>query len=217
MAAYYYLPHKRKWEPARGQGQSQPDGKRRMSIVEIKVTLEDVEPTVTRTLQVPADIRLDRLHLALQAAMGWTNSHLYMFEAGSATWGLPDPAFPGDDLPANKTTLWQVIEDTGKKSINYIYDFGDDWRHTLKIGKISDPIPGDLYPKLTEITGKCPPEDVGGLPGYEQFLEAIDDPAHPEHDEIKEWCGGTFDPNHPETDELKLEVLKLAKKWKPRK
>jgi len=188
-----------------------------MSIIEIRVTLEDIEPAVTRTLQVPAGIRLDRLHLTLQAAMGWTNSHLYMFEAGGATWGLPDPGFGGDDLPADKSTLREVIEDTGKKSISYIYDFGDDWRHTLKIGKISDPVPRELYPRLTEVTGKCPPEDIGGLPGYEQFLDAIADPAHPEHDELKEWYGGTFDPNHPETDELKLEVLKLAKKWKPRK
>jgi len=96
-----------------------------MNIIEIKVTLEDIEPAVTRTLQVPVDIRLDRLHLTLQAAMGWTNSHLYMFEAARATWGVPDPDFGGDDLPANKSTLWDVIKDTGKKTINYIYDFGD--------------------------------------------------------------------------------------------
>ncbi len=74
-----------------------------MSIIEIKVTLEDIKPAVTRTLQVPADIRLDWLHQTLQAAMGWTNSHLYMFEADRATWGIADPDFGGEDLPANKT------------------------------------------------------------------------------------------------------------------
>lgn len=188
-----------------------------MSIIEIKVTLEDVEPVVTRTLQVPADIRLDRLHLTLQAAMGWSNSHLYMFEAAQATWGLADPEFGGEDLPANKTTLSQVVEDTGKKTINYIYDFGDSWEHKVKIGKITDPVLGELYPRLTEVAGKCPPEDIGGFPGYEHFLEAIADPEHPEHEELKSWYGDTFDPNQPETDELKLDVLKLAKKWKPKK
>ena len=132
-----------------------------MSIIEIKVTLQDIEPAVTRTLQVPADIRLDRLHLTLQVAMGWTNSHLYMFEAARATWGIADPDFGGEDLPANKTTLGQVIEDTGKKTINYIYDFGDNWEHRIKIGRITDPVPGELYPRLIEVTGKCPPEDVG--------------------------------------------------------
>jgi hypothetical protein len=188
-----------------------------MSIIEIKVTLEGIEPAVTRTLQVPADIRLDRLHLALQAAMGWTNSHLYMFEADRATWGVPDPGFGGEDLPANKTTLGQVIEDTGKKTIAYIYDFGDNWEHRIKIGRITDPVPGELYPRLTEVTGKCPPEDIGGFPGYYEFLDAMADTKHPEHDHLKDWYGGTFDPDQPETDELKLEVLKLAKRWKPRK
>jgi len=188
-----------------------------MHIIEIKATLNDIEPKVTRVLQVPADIRLDRLHLTLQAALGWTNSHLYMFEAARTTWGVPDPDFGGDELPANKTTLSEVIEDTRQKTINYIYDFGDNWEHRIKIGKITDPVPGDLYPRLIEVAGKCPPEDVGGFPGYCEFLDAIADPKHPEHENLKEWFGDTFDPNQPETDELKLEVLKLAKRWKPRK
>lgn len=188
-----------------------------MSIIEIKVTLEYIEPAVIRTLQVPSTIRLDRLHLTLQAAMGWTNSHLYMFEAGGATWGMPDPDFGGDDLPANKTILAELIEDTGTRTIRYIYDFGDSWEHKLQIGKITDPVPGELYPRLTEISGRCPPEDVGGFPGYEEFLDAMVYPKHPEHARLTEWYGGTFDPNAPDTDELSFEVLKLAKRWKPKK
>ena len=112
---------------------------------------------------VPANIRLDRLRLTLQAAMGWTNSHLYPFEAGQATWGLPDPDFGSEDLPANKHTLWDVIEDTGRKTIHYIHDFGDDWEHKIKIGKFSDPVPGELHPRLIKVTGRCPPEDIGGF------------------------------------------------------
>ena len=188
-----------------------------MSIIEIKVTLEHIEPAVTRTLQVPSNIRLDRLHLTLQAAMGWTNSHLYMFEAARATWGLPDPDFGGEDLPANKTTLAEMIEDTGANTISYLYDFGDSWEHKITITSISDPVPGNLYPRLTEVSGKCPPEDVGGLTGYEEFLEGMADPKHPEHSNLKDWYGGPFDPNTPETDELRLQVLKLAKRWKPKK
>lgn len=110
-----------------------------------------------------------------------------------------------------------MIEDTHQKTINYIYDFGDNWEHRIQIGKIIDPVPDDLYPRLIEVVGKCPPEDVGGFPGYCEFLEAIADPKHPEHENLKEWLGDTFDPNQPETDELKLEVLKLAKRWKTRK
>lgn len=188
-----------------------------MSIVELKVTLEDIEPVVTRTLQVPVDTRLDRLHLILQAAMGWTNTHLYMFEADGVTWGLPDPDFGSDDLPVSKSTLLDVLEDTGVRTLRYIYDFGDNWEHSIRIGKITDPVPGELYPRLTKVTGRCPPEDVGGFPGYEEFLAAIADPEHPEHAQMKRWCGGAFDPNIPEADELTFEVLKLAKRWKPRK
>ena len=188
-----------------------------MSIIEIKVTLEYIEPAVTRTLQVPTDIRLDRLHLTLQAAMGWTNSHLYMFVAEGATWGVPDPDFGGDDLPANKTTLADVLEDTGARSIRYIYDFGDSWEHKLEIGPVTDPVPGDLYPRLTEIAGRCPPEDVGGFPGYEEFVDAMADPKHPENAHLKEWYGGPFDAKTPPVDELRFEVLRLAKRWKPNK
>ncbi|MDU8914183.1 plasmid pRiA4b ORF-3 family protein [Aestuariicoccus sp. MJ-SS9] len=188
-----------------------------MSIIELKITLEYIEPAVTRTLQVPADIRLDRLHLTIQAAMGWTNSHLYRFEAAGATWGLADPNFGGNDLPPNKTALAELIEDTGVKTINYLYDFGDSWDHKIEIGKISDPMPGELYPRLTDVRGRCPPEDVGGFSGYEEFLEAMGDPKHPEHVDLKSWYGGDFDPNLPDTDELRLEVLKLAKRWKPKK
>jgi len=188
-----------------------------MSIIEIKVTLEDIEPAVTRILQLPADIRLDRLHLALQAAMGWTNSHLYKFEAGGAAWGHPDPDFRTNDLPADKTTLSEVIENTGRKTITYFYDFGDSWEHKVKVIRTFEPVPGEVYPRLTGVSGKCPPEDVGGIPGYYEFLDAIADPEHPEHEDLKSWYGATFDPNLPDTEELQLEVLKLAKRWKPKK
>ncbi len=187
-----------------------------MSIVELKIILEDIEPEVARTLQVPLDIRLDQLHLSVQAAMGWTNSHLYAFTAGGANWGLPDPDF-GEDLPANKTTLGEVIEHAGVKVLDYIYDFGDGWEHTIKIGKFTDPVAGELYPRLTEAAGTCPPEDVGGVPGYYAFMEAIADPDHPEHDDLTDCYGESFDPVQPGTDDLKLEVLKLAERWKPKR
>ena len=90
------------------------------------------------------------------------------------------------------------------------------WEHSLSVGKVTDAVPGDLYPRLTDISGRCPPEDVGGIPGYEEFLEAMADPEHPEHADLQEWYGATFDPIVPPADELRLEVLKLAKRWKPK-
>lgn len=109
-----------------------------------------------------------------------------------------------------------MIEDTGAGTISYFYDFGDNWKHKIKIGKISDLLPGELYTRLTDIAGRCPQEDVGGAPGYEEFRIAMADPTHPEHDDLRAWYGGDFDPNDPDGDKLHLDVLKLAKRWKPK-
>lgn len=193
-----------------------------MNIIELKVTLEYIEPAVTRTLQVPADIRLDRLHLTIQAAMGWQNAHLYQFCIGepyqweAERWVAPDFVDSPNDLPADKTTLDQAVSKAGEAGLTYLYDFGDDWEHHLELGETSKPEPGQLYPRLTDITGTCPPEDIGGPPGYEMFVAAMADPKHPEHADLKDWYGDTFNPNTSARDELTLEVLKLAKRWKPK-
>ena len=97
------------------------------------------------------------------------------------------------------------------------YDFGDDWRHVLTIEATHEPTLGHLYPRLVEIEGRGPPEDVGGFPGYECFLDATADPDHLEHDDMIARHGEPFDPAVPLADELCLNVLELGKKWKPRK
>lgn len=180
------------------------------TVARLSVTLEDVEPKVSRRLDVPADIRLDRLHLVLQAAMGWTNSHLYAIRAGDVGWGIPDPDWPDGPLDARKATLWGVVEDTGAKTLRYIYDFGDNWEHVIMIERFLDPDPAATYPVLNAASGRCPPEDVGGFPGYEEFLAAIADPSHERHAEIKEWWPADFDPAVAPVDDLKSAVADLA-------
>lgn len=86
-------------------------------VVTITVILEDVEPLVRRKLIVPLNLRLDRLHLVLQAIFGWTNSHLYEFRYHDIGWGLRDPDFGSDVHDASKVTLLDVLEDTGARSI----------------------------------------------------------------------------------------------------
>lgn len=188
-----------------------------MIIVQLTITLEGIKPVVTRVVEVPADIRLDRLHLIIQAAIGWENSHLYEFVSGAKRWGVPDLQFDTDALPVAKASLAELINAAASVPIRYVYDFGDDWVHRLEALTVGEPTLGHLYPRLINITGRCPPEDVGGLPGYEHFLSVIGDPDHPEHDDLTDWAGGPYDPHIPESDELRLEVLKLAKKWKPKK
>src|SRR5579872_3705458 len=138
------------------------------TIARLKITLDAVKPAVVRRIEVPFDIRLDRLHLTIQAAMGWTNSHLYEIRARDVGWSTPDfyAGWAGDFLDARKARLDEVLADLGTKKLCYLYDVGDGWEHTIKVERLTDPEPGKLYPRLIEASGRCPPEDVGGPWGY---------------------------------------------------
>jgi hypothetical protein len=183
------------------------------AIARLKVTLDDVEPKVVRRIEVPIDIKLDRLHLTLQAALGWTNSHLYEIRARDVRWGLPDPDWPDGPLDARKARLVDALGDVGTKTLRYLYDFGDGWEHTIKIERLMDPEPDVAYPRLIEAVGRCPPEDVGGPWGYDEFIQALNDPDHERHDEMRQWAGEEFDPNFLDADALKADVVALAKRW----
>ena len=180
----------------------------------LKITLNDVKPAVLRRVEVPLGIRLDRLHLTIQAAMGWTNSHLYELRAGDVGWSTPypDADWADDFLDASKARLGDVLEDIGTKKLVYLYDFGDGWEHTIMIERLADPEPGMLYPRLTGVNGRCPPEDCGGPWGYAELLAAIKDPKHERHSELTEWIGDDFDPD-ADASELTAQVASLAKSW----
>jgi hypothetical protein len=187
-------------------------------IVRLKITLDDVEPKVTRQLVVPLGIRLDRLHAVIQVAVGWTNTHLWEFRARGCGWGLPDPDWADGPLDARKATLYDVVEDTGAKTLKYLYDFGDGWEHTVKLEKVFEAGPADraACPMLLAASGRCPPEDVGGPSGYAEFLEAINDRQHERHAEMTQWYGNDFDPTIVQTDYINEAFAKLAKRWAPR-
>ena len=187
------------------------------SLAVLKITLDDVEPKVMRRIVVSADIRLDRLHLAIQAAMGWTNSHLYEFRIGGAGWGEPDPdgIYVGP-LDAKKGRLRAVLADAGSKTFGYLYDFGDCWSHTVKLEKIVPMIEGEPALLLLDAIGRCPPEDCGGSSGYERLLEILANPDHEEHDETITWCGGPFDPTRADFSALEAAVDLIARRWAPR-
>jgi Plasmid pRiA4b ORF-3-like protein len=146
--------------------------------VRIKVTLEDVKPEVMRCLVVPLTLRLDRLHLTLQAAFGWTNSHLFEFLAGEGRWGIPDPDgdFGPQPIDARKTRLSNIVHETGAKTIHYLYDFGDSWDHVIKLEKWFDNTTMEGLPLLLEAASRCPPEDVGGASGYAEYSTPLATP-----------------------------------------
>jgi hypothetical protein len=174
-------------------------------------------PNVVRRVEVPFDILLSDLHLVIQAAMPWWNYHLYEFRVRNQRWGLPDPDFDWPDMPrvqpAKGTSLAELTAATGAKTFTYVYDFGDDWEHKVKIEKTCEPAPGIIYPRLIEASGRCPPEDVGGPWGYAEYLEAMADPAHERHAEMVEWRGPSFDPAVADVTGIEKGLAKLAKRW----
>lgn len=161
-------------------------------IYQLKVTLQEVKPPIWRRIQVRANTTLPRLHDAIQVAMGWTDSHLHRFIVGDVEYGLPDPDFEDDMRSEQRVKLAQVVT-TEKDWVGYEYDFGDSWTHKIVLERILPPDPAVHYPRCLAGQRACPPEDVGGVGGYAEFLEAIRDTEHPEHDAMLEWCGGVFD------------------------
>ena len=163
------------------------------SVHQLKITLTGIRPPIWRRLQVSSSINLRRLHDVIQAAMGWTQSHLYQFQVGDVEFGEPDDEFGMPIRSAKSTSLRKIAPEPGAV-FSYEYDFGDSWQHRIEVEKVLPPEPGVRYPRC--LTGKraCPPEDVGGIWGYAEFLQAIRDLKHPEHTELLEWAGGAFDP-----------------------
>jgi len=176
-------------------------------IAQIKVSLQDVEPAIWRRLEVPAEIKLARLHVALQAAMGWQDYHLHAFRIGDIEYGLPDPDYEPMGVPLKddrRATLRSLV--SVGESFVYEYDFGDGWEHEILVEAVLAPRPRTRYPRVVDGARACPPEDVGGPPGYEGFLEAVGDPRHAEHDSMLDWAGGSFDAEAFDTDAANREL-----------
>jgi hypothetical protein len=136
-------------------------------------------------------------------------------QRGGVGWSTPypDADWADDFIDARKARLGDILEDIGTKTLKYLYDFGDGWEHTIKVERLIDPEPGILYPRLIEAKGHCPPEDVGGPWGYGEFLEAIADPSHERHRELKEWFADDFNPHVVDVDRLSEDVAELAQRW----
>jgi hypothetical protein len=167
-------------------------------IYQLKITLIGMEPTIWRRIQVE-DCTLNMLHYYIQEAMGWTNSHLHQFRIGKTLYADPnlmEESF--DELDCKDTTVTSLSDilprDRKRFRFIYEYDFGDSWEHEILFEGHLPAEPGVRYPRCVEGERACPPEDVGGVWGYAEFLEAIADPKHDQHDELREWVGGRFNP-----------------------
>jgi hypothetical protein len=169
-------------------------------VYQFKITLKGSSPPIWRRIHV-RDGALDKLHEHIQTAMGWTNSHLHHFHIGEQLYGDPDLMQENfDDLgyeDSINTKISDILPRSGKHfQFDYEYDFGDSWHHDVLFKGCVRAEPGGRYPICVEGGRACPPEDVGGVWGYEEFLEAIADPNHERHEEFLGWIGGCSIPKH---------------------
>ena len=180
-------------------------------IYQLKITLAHSKPPIWRRVLVPGDVTLEHLHYIIQVAMGWTNYHLHQFIVHGIYFGVPNPDY-FDYMEMNderRFRLNQIADKEGSR-FRYEYDFGDGWMHTLLVEKILEPDPSGQVPVCIKGRRACPPEDVGGVWGYGNFLEAIGDPDHPEHEDYVRWIGGAFDPEAFDLEETNLLLQELA-------
>jgi hypothetical protein len=171
------------------------------------VTLGGIRPPIWRRLVVPASIELAQLHRVIQAAMGWFGGHLHAFITAMDEYGPPNP-FGGEELFTDYTgmPLHIVMQEPGHR-IRYDYDFGDGWEHEILLEKV---LP-EKVDRVSCLKGKraCPPEDVGGVPGYYMLLDAIKHPDRPDSEDYLEW-NGDFDPEEFSVERVNQRLARLA-------
>ncbi len=182
------------------------------TVHQLKITLRDTKPPIWRRVLVPSDYNLNQVHAVIQVAMGWSNSHLHQFEVGGEYYSAPEFELDemGDEVLDEYRYRLRSVVPHERMRANYLYDFGDSWDHAVVVEKVL-PAEADLkYPRCLAARRACPPDDVGGTWGFHEFVEAMTDPAHPEHDTLTEWYGGDFDPAGVDLDEINVDLQRIG-------
>jgi hypothetical protein len=169
-------------------------------VFQFKIVLKHIIPSIWRRILVPSDYTFWALHVAIQDAMGWQDYHLHEFRIADPRMGaqfsigIPDQEIVDDPqfLASWEIAIAEIFSPSNPDAL-YIYDFGDCWEHTVTFEKVTASQPEAAYPVCVAGDRACPPEDSGGPPGYQLFLEAMDDPNHEAHEQYCEWIGGEFD------------------------
>ncbi|WP_166831562.1 plasmid pRiA4b ORF-3 family protein [Thalassoroseus pseudoceratinae] len=186
-------------------------------LYQFKITLLESQPPIWRRIQVKNGT-LDKLHEHIQTAMGWTNSHLHQFEIDGERFGDPELLDDGFEdfecVDSTVTKISKIAPKDGKRfRFLYEYDFGDGWEHEILFEGCLKAEKGGRYPLCVEGERNCPPEDVGGVWGYAEFLEAIADPKHEQHDDFVEWAG-EFDPEEFDAGETTKAMRRGLPDWR---
>lgn len=182
----------------------------------LKISLREIEPPIWRRFVVPANITLDRLHDVIQIVMGWMDYHLHEIVIDGKVY-TENPEDSTQGAEGGKCLIGNLIKRKGK-SFQYLYDFGDHWEHEviLEDKNYSNPA---LDVSLICLEGEraCPPEDVGGVPGYYEFCEGISDSSHPQYQEFLDWFsdmefyGQGFKSEDFSPEKINVELLKYLR------
>ncbi len=164
------------------------------TLLQLRIELDYTKPAIWRSVWVPDSITLMKLHSVIQESMGWWDSHLHEFDLAGLRYGAIDPDW-GDELDLIEEKRKKLLKVLGsRKKFSYVYDFGDSWLHRITLEQTLPMIKPQHHALCVAGENACPPEDMGGVPGYYGFLDVIADPDHEEHAEMLQWCGGSFDP-----------------------
>lgn len=191
-----------------------------IQVFQFKVGLKGIRPPIWRRIQVPANYTFWDLHVAIQDAMGWFDAHPHEFNVRNPSSGqeerigipLEDFEFGEEVIPGWRRNISQYFSLEYPKA-SYIYDFGDDWEHTLTLEDILPRQKGRGYPLCVKGKRACPPEDCGGVWGYQDLLEIMVDPEHEEYDEMTEWVGPEFDPEAFDAKSVEFDDPRERWKW----
>jgi len=170
-------------------------------IYQLKVTLLESKPPIWRRLLVSGEATLYDLHKIIQVAMGWTSSHLHLFNIDGKDYSIPSEEDWKPVIDERKYCIAEIARTEQCKFI-YEYDFGNGWEHEIIVEKILPVDPSAKYPYCLNGKRACPPEDVGGIGGFEGFMEKMRDPTHEEHDRYIEWWGGEYNPEAFDLEEV---------------
>lgn len=161
---------------------------------QFKIQIKNInKPLVWRRIKVPAHFSFQEFHIAIQIAFGWENCHLFLFSP-KGFGSEPLIELPHDDnindgidtKNAYELKLSEIFH-SEKQKYTYIYDFGDDWEHSIVLEKIETET--IMYPILMDGKSKCPPEDCGGYNGYLNLKENLADPNNSDDSDFREWLG----------------------------
>ena len=163
-------------------------------LLQFKIQITGItKPPVWRRVLVPANFSFHQLHLVIQAAFGWENYHLYEFTPTKDPWSFPLIRLPDitgmeerELIDSKRVRLSKIFKAKGQ-CFSYLYDFGDDWYHKILLEEVKDGVA--LTAQLLGGKGACPPEDCGGVWGYNEILEILADPKHKDYKNIRRWLG----------------------------